>query len=402
MARSDYLFAEGDLSAVLRAEQEKIGPAAQRIPADHVLGRSVDELAAELADERHVEPLVIHWEQMTASYVDAEVSVQGWNRMISVPGTTVTYHIPFEGDPVLLRTRPSTFSSVFPVAFVSGSEIRVSTTVRAPIPESLGGQLDAEIKRIKQYAGWVNAEVETYNAGLLSAARVAVVARRDKVLADQHVAASLGVPLRKREDAAPTYAAPAVRRKIARPAQPPPAAVPREPEPVLLPEDYEHILGVVRGMAHVLERSPTAFSGMGEESIRQHFLVQLNGHYEGQATGETFNFGGKTDILVRERDRNVFVAECKFWGGAKVLTETIDQLLGYLSWRDTKTAIFIFNRNRDLTKVLEQISPTVSAHDCFVREIPYGTETEFRFVMHQHADRARELTLTVLVFDVPA
>lgn len=35
----------------------------------------------------------------------------------------------------------------------------------------------------------------------------------------------------------------------------------------------------------------------------------------------------------------------------------------------------------------------------FVREIPYGSETEFRFVIHHSGDRERELTLTVLVFD---
>jgi hypothetical protein len=72
-------------------------------------------------------------------------------------------------------------------------------------------------------------------------------------------------------------------------------------------------------MVHVMERSPSAFHHMDEEALRTHFLVQLNGHYEGQATGETFNYEGKTDILVRSGDRNIFIAECKFWGGPKKL-----------------------------------------------------------------------------------
>ena len=50
-------------------------------------------------------------------------------------------------------------------------------------------------------------------------------------------------------------------------------------------------------MTHVMERSPSAFATADEETLRQHFLVQLNGHFEGQATGETFNAAGKTDIL---------------------------------------------------------------------------------------------------------
>lgn len=85
-------------------------------------------------------------------------------------------------------------------------------------------------------------------------------------------------------------------------------------------------------MVAVMERSPKAFSGMSEEDLRQHFLVQLNGHYEGQATGETFNFDGKTDILVRVDRKNIFIAECKFWRGPESFSQALDQLLGYATW----------------------------------------------------------------------
>jgi hypothetical protein len=36
-----------------------------------------------------------------------------------------------------------------------------------------------------------------------------------------------------------------------------------------------------------------------------------------------------------------------------------------------------------------------------VREIRYGEETDFRFILHHRDDPDRELTLTVLVFEVP-
>lgn len=63
----------------------------------------------------------------------------------------------------------------------------------------------------------------------------------------------------------------------------------------------------------MIERSPDAFRAMNKEALRQHFLVQLNGQFEGKATGETFNIFGKTDILLREGDRNVLITECKCW-----------------------------------------------------------------------------------------
>jgi hypothetical protein len=129
-------------------------------------------------------------------------------------------------------------------------------------------------------------------------------------------------------------------------------------------EEYENILGIIRNMVQVMERSPKAFENMGEEDLRTHFLVQLNSQYEGGATGETFNFQGKTDILIRADGRNVFIAECKFWGGEKQFQDTIDQLLSYLSWRDTKTALIIFNRNANFSDVLKKITEIAPKHKC--------------------------------------
>jgi hypothetical protein len=213
--------------------------------------------------------------------------------------------------------------------------------------------------------------------------------------------ASLGFKMKERQGAAKTFVAPEVRRKIS-PVMPAASSAPFKPEPALSTEDYEHILGVMQNMTQVMELSPSAFHEVDEEALRSHFLVQLNGHYQGQATGETFNYEGKTDILIRSEGRNIFIAECKFWSGPKKLVETIDQLLSYSSWRDTKTAVVVFNRNRDFSKVLAAIPEAVRAHPQYKRDLPGSTETVFRYQFANRDDRNRELFLTVLAFDVPA
>ncbi len=149
--------------------------------------------------------------------------------------------------------------------------------------------------------------------------------------------AGLAFPIRARQNTPNTDVAPVVRKKVI--ATPAPTTAPFEPEPVLEEANYRAILEIIQSMALVMERSPTAFQTMGEENLRQQFLVPLNSHFEGSASGETFNFSGKTDILIRVKDRNIFIAECKFWGGEKNFLDTITQLLGYLSWRDTKAAV---------------------------------------------------------------
>ena len=140
---------------------------------------------------------------------------------------------------------------------------------------------------------------------------------------------------------------------------------------------------------------------MGEEDLRQHFLVQLNGQYEGQATGETFNYEGRTDILVRVQGRNTFIAECKFWRGSADLKNAIDQLLGYTSWRDTKAALLIFNRDTVMSTVLKNVPVAVQGHPNWKSNYDCDQETGFRCAFTHRDDPGKTITLTVLVFNVP-
>jgi hypothetical protein len=166
-------------------------------------------------------------------------------------------------------------------------------------------------------------------------------------------------------------------------------------------QQYEDILSVIHHMTITMERSPKTFQEMKEENLRDFFLAYLNGQSKGKATGETFNGNGKTDILVRADGKNIFIAECKFWGGEKKLKETLDQLLGYTTWRDTKLALLIFNRNKNFSAVLEQISEVMKKHPTFTQELSYSSETGFRFILHHPEDKNRELLLTVLAFEIP-
>ena len=130
-------------------------------------------------------------------------------------------------------------------------------------------------------------------------------------------------------------------------------------------------------------------------------MVQLNGQFMGAATGETFNVNGKTDILIKENGKTIFIAECKFWKGPKVFNDAIGQLLGYTSWRDTKTAILVFNRDTSMSTVLSGIQSEATAHPNYKRTLDWKHESGYRYIFHHNTDKNRELVLTFLVFDVP-
>lgn len=168
-----------------------------------------------------------------------------------------------------------------------GSELHLTFSKRDYDSDALKKELSREVAAIERYAEWVRKDIDQYNASLKSKLLARLKERKGKLLKNQGLVSSLGIPIRQRKDAPLTYSIPFKRKRIPIP-KPSANEATFAPEPELAHEIYEQILNILRSMVLVMERSPSAFSNMGEEDLRTHFLVQLNGQYEGQATGETF------------------------------------------------------------------------------------------------------------------
>jgi hypothetical protein len=381
----------------------------EALPSSVVLGKSADQLVDEVVREYQVAAPVLKVEDISVEQQDANVDVsRDYNRHIfdgSQPfylsGTRVTFFVLFEGDAGLFGARPSTYSSTFPFADVKGCELVFSYDQLDHDAAAVRGRFDRDLAEGSKYLDWIRHDADAHNATLAQRAKELVDKRREKLLKDQGLVSALGFPLTRRGDAPRTYIAPEVRRKMPERSRPA-TQKPFVPEPELDAAEYDYMLSIVDNMAHVMERSPAAFKDMNEESLRQHFLVQLNGQYEGQATGETFNYSGKTDILIRVKDCNIFVAECKFWTGPKGFTEALNQLLGYATWRDGKLVLVVFNRTKNHSAVVQQIPDLVKVHPNFRRSVKYESGSSAgRYVLHHPSDPDRELVVTILVYDVP-
>jgi hypothetical protein len=209
----------------------------------------------------------------------------------------------------------------------------------------------------------------------------------------------MGIRLKEKEGDARSYIPPTVKQKVV--PQLPPMAPAVAPEPTLDQKQYETILGLVRGAGRSIEQSSSRTRKLDEESLRDLFLVPLNAHF-GMATGEAFNYQGKTDVLIRHDEGNLFVAEFKIWGGDKRFLATIDQLLSYLSWRDTKTAIVMFNRNTSFTAVLEKMRVLIKRHPRYLSGPVSLDETSDRYVFTLPQDGARKVVISLLAFDLGA
>ncbi|HST38517.1 MAG TPA: hypothetical protein VLK58_03370 [Conexibacter sp.] len=267
---------------------------------------------------------------------------------------------------------------------------------------------DALIETIERHLGWQQADIEAHNRELPGFARQVIGTRRQRVLADHEHLDGLGIPVRRSATAPKTYAARGIARRPS-PMPPQKRALCSTPlEPTLVGEFYTHILGVVSAMARGMERTPGDYARWDEEQLRDALLVLLNTHYEGQATGETFNKSGKTDILIRVEDRNVFVAECKWWSGPAAFASpdreepsALDQLLGYTTWRDAKLALVMFVDRKDMSRVLATARETLAAHPAFEDWHDGADEGELRCRVRLPHDDERHADLAVVFAHLP-
>ena len=406
MERSDYLFHKHDLRSVYDGQKEKLKEEVDGFRADYLLNISPDDVHAYLLGKYRIEPLTLHPEQATspgAEDVDIDVShdpmrtIRDRSRPFYLKGTQVTVRIPFTGNRELYYCRPATFNYNPPSGRVGDAHLELSFEQLEADVEKLKAEYERVLHSVNQYFGWIRTDLQGFNDSLPGFVADVVAKRRDKLLRDRNMEAALGIPLTR---TATPAVVPAIKRKP--PVSKPKAATtPFTPEPTVPDEEYDHILDGIENMVLVMERSPHAFAKMDEESLRDHILVQLNGHYEGQATGETFNFAGKTDILIRIDGKNAFIAECKFWNGPKEFLATIDQLLGYTSFRDTKTALIIFNKNKDHSRVLQTISDTLPTHSRFRSDLGNRSESHFRTVFRHPNDDQRNIYVATLAFHIP-
>jgi hypothetical protein len=180
--------------------------------------------------------------------------------------------------------------------------------------------------------------------------------------------------------------------------------VKKEVIPILQEEVYNDIKEVLYNVGKAIERKPSIYINKHEEDLRDIFLLFLETRYESTSgLGEAFNKDGKTDILLKfaKDNTNLFVAECKFWRGQKHFLEGINQLLGYLTHRDSKTALMIFIDRKELTSIIETLKTEILNHPNFKRLVNEKYETSFSYEFTLPQDTKKVIQIEIMLYHFP-
>ncbi len=405
------IFGERELSSYLDQILNKIKDTINKEDRNGLLNVNEIEYIEYLKQENWLEPIFFYWEDMTVSDREDMIVAERFPKTFYVysgkkyPKQVITYHVPYTGTFPLIQMWPSHRILWTIDVFASPSSATKPGNLSFDIinwyddPEKIKRELEDIRSKISSQAKNLERDVTEFNNSLDTKISNIFQSRKEFLLKEVNMLANLGVPIKKSSNVPNTFSIPIPKKSI-NIKKPKIETSPYSPEPTLDQSIYIEILRIIQTTGVEMERHPSIYIGKDEETLRDHIILVLSPHFE-SVTGETFNKSGKTDILIRHEGLNIFVAECKIWKGSKFHFETIDQILNYLTWRDSKAAIIYFVKNKNLDPVIKQIEDSTPNHQCHIKYNGKSDYGFYNYYFHLLEDDTRGVELAVLFFHFP-
>jgi len=399
---SDYLFHKFQLVDHFRNISLIINEEVERMPEAQFQNTTDEEIKEYVTSKHQIVPLEIYEDDIKAEKHEVKIRYKDYEREILVDGLRFEITIPYTGDNILWEMKPSTWRLTFPEGSIEYEENRglLKIHIESPIDsasERFNLLLDKNLDNIKFHLNAQKKDIEKFNTQLPTKIQEAIQKRKAKLEKQSNIINTFKIPLKKRTDAPDINLIP-IKKKFVKPLPPVSHKIQQYD---IKDEDYEYILKVIRHEGITYESTPGTFINLCEEDLRNIILAHLNGHYEGDATGETFRKSGKTDIRIEFEGRSAFVGECKIWRGEKKLIETIDQLLGYLTWRDCKTSIILFNKEiAGFSSIQQKIPIIFKNHVNYFDKIRSKHAGEWRYILKSKDDTNQHVIIHVFLFNL--
>lgn len=199
------LFADVSITEVLALRRQLIATALAELPDDEILGRKLDELAAEQVDRYRMQLLTLEWGATTTQMrtvrrragAHEQLDAASHVAKPQAPYLEVCVLVPFAGTPGLFDFRPSVPSSETALGFVIQPDLRLSTVAADHDVAGALADLERQEVSIKELASAVNRDVDAFNAALPQEIGRALAARLAGLQADNKLSETLGIPRRR-------------------------------------------------------------------------------------------------------------------------------------------------------------------------------------------------------------
>lgn len=364
------LFREHDIFQVLDTCRAKIRSQIDRLSNDTIMGNDLAILCHNIYEQHKIVPVeILPEDEGRRDISQAKIKRTPYypgsrNEVISVTvdGLLLRCFFPFRGSAELFYCQGSTFDyAPYPEIdveqnyFVLEFQYALQEASESGWEERVAKDKARDLASIQNGLNYVNKDVHHFDEGLKPQILKWLEEKRKKVEIYYKAAKLVDVSVNKKADGCCNIAV--VRRIV-------PIAhtyTPQEVSYSITSSNYNEIMAAIKHTASSMEQTPRSYRSMEEEDLRNVLLASLNGTFQGDAKGEAFRGAGKTDIVIEAKDRAAFVAECKMWTGESEVEKALQQLDGYLTWRDCKTALIFFVRRKDFCAILTKAQKRLEA-----------------------------------------
>jgi len=355
---------------------------------------------------------IIHWEETQIEIGETEIYARDLPRTFDISNPNakytkkvVNYHVPFSNDSSLIYNCASNIFHSSPIngyPFIQNNLIIFSFVDLYENSELIDQEFLSSKRSFIQKFNDLENEVKRYNLELPSFIDTEIKKRLLGIKRLDDYKSKFAFPIKKKNDVPEIF----IPHKVIKQKRIIPKPIinskgTESQEKYITDDDYSRILSMLQDCGRNWESHPDTYKGKGEESLRDQLIFVLAPNIDGVVAGEAYNKKGKTDIAIKYNSTNLFIGECKIWKGAKVFSNTIDQILGYLTWRDSKSAIMMFVPNQDISSVIDITEKTVNEHSNFVRKLETFNKgwTNYRF--HLTGDKSSYLTIAIQLYHLP-
>lgn len=413
--KANRLFAKGDLYGVLERQKSEAVRAIAAISSEQILASTDEQLIAHFVDQFSITPLTLYPERIEKAMSECQFETRDSftydirnGGSIKVPGVSVTVRMPFTGEENLLHFTPSSMIVSSAYADITDPNrdgigwltYKFKFNQHIATAEYIQREIDSKINFTVDTVRNQQNQLAQFGRELHQTVQSAITDRRTRLGGIHALAKALDIPVTARPGM-PSLTPIPVSKKVIR-ELPPVADAKQSSGFAITDQAYENILAAIRAQGRTFEKAPSTFAKFDEEELRDVILGNLNTHFQGQATGETFRAKGKTDICIEQDNRAAFVGECKIWRGAKELVDGLEQLQGYLTWRDSKAALVVFNKERSkFSEILEKAPMALrECKDRFKSEVTQSEPGEWRMTFTATEDEGRVITVHLMVYNL--
>ncbi len=412
------LFNKGDTTGTFTQCLQKLKNEIDLLSDTQITSTDIDELKQYYYAKHMVEPIIIYLENLTQELNNVKVKRYNHFRFhdeseyIYIDGYRISFIIPYDGDPSLLYIRATTFlltsfvvddvkrptnNQLGTIRFsleYTHQELEGKNNIKDYISEMFKKEFDPYIKAIQ----YVNADTEKFNNNLQSRINDYLQNRLKKAQDFISLGEKLNIQL-KPSDTAPNTIPIILKPKIKIPPAMP-SQKPVQNDFEISDADYQNIKNIINLACISMERAAVTFKKLSEEELRDILLSNLNTHYQGTATGETFSKVGKTDIRIEFKNKSAYIGECKIWHGPTRFNDALLQLFSYATWRDSKTSLIIFNKdNKDFGNVVDSINKCLQDSSmCNARLRLQKNEWQCRF--YKEPNSSDQIAIHIVAYDL--